>query len=122
MITKFLIWILVTFLNCSKSGFEDMKNSIIEKIIKPRVSSLVFSCIYSILIQEYKNEVVVWINTSKIKSIHPDIPVLIEDKINKSPLWKKEVVIIIDDFRVKSPLQSTYGLYHNYLEAIKKFQ
>lgn len=123
MITKILIWIfLMLDKNVSRSGFNIIQQEIIEKIIKPTVSSLIFSSIYSIHIQEYKHRVIVWINTSKIKSIPADLIVRIEEYCIKNIPTKKEVIVIVDDFRIKSPLQNTYSLYNNYLETIKKFQ
>lgn len=74
--------------------------------------------IYSVEIQIIGSKSIMWINTSSVTAVRKNQE-LIDNLLLQNKL-RGECIVIIDDFRLTSPFNSTYGNYEEYIALSSK--
>lgn len=74
--------------------------------------------IYSIETQVIGSKFIMWINTSSVTAVRKNQELI--DNLLLQNKMKDECIVIIDDFRLTSPFNSTYGNYEEYIALSSK--
>ena len=74
--------------------------------------------IYSVETQVIGDKFIMWINTSSVTAVRKNQELL--DNLLLQNTLKEECIVIIDDFRLTSPFNSTYGDYGKYIALSSK--
>ena len=118
MFFKFLIGAIK-----NKNEYAQVNNKKITEFVKslfyqtPRT----LNTIYSTMIVEDKKRITLWINTSYVNLVKKEEIQIYEYLVNNIRHHNKKCVVIIDDFRLKSPLCGSYGEYQEYFDLTKIF-
>ena len=74
--------------------------------------------IYSIEAQVIGSKFIMWINTSSVTAVRKNQELI--DNLLLQNKMRDECIVIIDDFRLTSPFNSTYGNYEEYIALSSK--